>query len=155
MNRTANLRRIRNEADRLQNPGSEYKNIINVSMIEDDMFHWKAIVSGPEGSLYSGYKFELDIKLPEDYPFSPPSVKFVTKIDHVNVNSNGDICLDILKNNWSPAQNVMSILVSIISLMDDPNSSDPFNSTLAELERRDPDKYRKYVRDSCEKHALK
>lgn len=65
---------------------------------DDDMFHWEAMIMGPSDSPYQGGVFKLNINFPIDYPFKPPKIVFITKIYHPNINSNGAICLDILKN---------------------------------------------------------
>ncbi|KAL5656635.1 hypothetical protein ACJX0J_035954, partial [Zea mays] len=69
----------------------------------EDMFHWQATIMGPPDSPYAGGVFLVNIHFPPDYPFKPPKVSFKTKVFHPNINSNGSICLDILKEQWSPA----------------------------------------------------
>lgn len=155
MNSTANLRRIQNEVKTLEKKCEEYDKMFRVNMVEDDMYHWQAILYGPEDSLYEGYQFKLDIVLPADYPSSPPRVKFLTPILHVNVNNNGDICLDILKNNWRAAQNIRSVLVSIRVLLADPNTNDPFNSDLAQLYRTDKQEYIDKIKKFCNENKYK
>jgi ubiquitin-conjugating enzyme E2 D/E len=103
--------------------------------INDNMTQWQATIIGPEGSPYHGGIFNLKIDFPENYPFKPPKVMFTTKIYHCNINSTGGICLDILKNQWSPALTISKVLLSICSLMDDPNPNDPLVSEIAELLR--------------------
>uniref|UniRef100_A0A6C0HGH0 UBC core domain-containing protein n=1 Tax=viral metagenome TaxID=1070528 RepID=A0A6C0HGH0_9ZZZZ len=103
--------------------------------INDNMTQWQATIMGPEGSPYQGGIFNLKIDFPENYPFKPPRVMFTTKIYHCNINSTGGICLDILKNQWSPALTISKVLLSICSLMDDPNPNDPLVSEIAELLR--------------------
>ncbi|XP_061843639.1 ubiquitin-conjugating enzyme E2 D3-like isoform X2 [Nerophis lumbriciformis] len=71
--------------------------------VGDDMFHWQATIMGPSDSPYQGGVFFLNIHFPTDYPFKPPKVAFTTRIYHPNINSNGSICLDILRSQWSPA----------------------------------------------------
>ena len=66
---------------------------------------------GPAGSPYEGGVFFLNIDFPKEYPFKPPKVTFKTKVYHCNVNSNGGICLDILKDNWSPALTISKVLL--------------------------------------------
>uniref|UniRef100_A0A8B9H7L4 E2 ubiquitin-conjugating enzyme n=1 Tax=Astyanax mexicanus TaxID=7994 RepID=A0A8B9H7L4_ASTMX len=74
--------------------------------VGDDLFHWQATIMGPSDSPYQGGVFFLTIHFPTDYPFKPPKVAFTTKIYHPNINSNGSICLDILRSQWSPALTV-------------------------------------------------
>ncbi|XP_020106209.1 ubiquitin-conjugating enzyme E2 5B isoform X1 [Ananas comosus] len=71
--------------------------------VAEDMFHWQATIMGPPDSPYAGGVFLVTIHFPPDYPFKPPKVAFKTKVFHPNINSNGSICLDILKEQWSPA----------------------------------------------------
>ena len=107
----------------------------------EDLFHWSATISGPENTPYHGGLFFLDIQFPVDYPFKPPKVKFVTKIYHCNINSNGGICLDILKDQWSPALTLSKVLLSICSLLDEPNPDDPLVPDAADLYQNDREKY--------------
>lgn len=77
--------------------------------VGDDLFHWQATIMGPDDSPYSGGVYFLDIHFPADYPFKPPKVSFTTRIYHCNINSNGGICLDILKEQWSPALTISKV----------------------------------------------
>ena len=90
---------------------------------DDNMYDWVATVRGPDGSPYENGTFFLDIHFPTDYPFKPPKVTFRTRVYHCNVSSGGQICLDILKDNWSPALTVSKVLLSIASLLTDANPS--------------------------------
>lgn len=65
--------------------------------------------------------FRLLMTFNENYPNSPPTVKFISKIFHPNVYANGELCLDILQNRWSPTYDVVAILTSVQSLLNDPN----------------------------------
>lgn len=109
----------------------------SAGLIDDDIFRWQATIIGPEGTPYQGGIFELRIDFPQDYPFKPPNVVFLTRIYHCNINSNGNICLDILKENWSPALTISKVLLSICSLMNDQNPNDPLDSQAADLYLKD------------------
>ncbi len=100
---------------------------------DDDLYQWQATIMGPTGSPYEGGIFYLKIDFPRDYPFKPPKIMFLTKIYHCNINSSGGICLDILKEQWSPALTISKVLLSICSLMDDPNPDDPLVPEIADL----------------------
>ena len=127
-------RRIQTELLEMKNspPGN-----CSAGPIGDDLFHWRATILGPEGSPYENGIFKLKIDFPADYPFKPPRVVFLTKIYHCNINSAGGICLDILKDQWSPALTVGKVLLSICSLMNDPNPDDPLVSDIANLLKTD------------------
>ena len=99
---------------------------------EEDIYKWEATLMGPVGTPYVGGVFKLIIDFPTNYPFKPPKVRFLTKIYHPNINSQGGICLDILKDNWSPALTISKVLLSICSLLDEPNPDDPLVMDIAE-----------------------
>ena len=100
---------------------------------EADQFRWQATIVGPDDSPYSGGVFFLTIQFPPDYPFKPPKVQFTTRIYHPNINNNGSICLDILKDQWSPALTINKVLLSISSLLTDPNPDDPLTPDIAQI----------------------
>ena len=99
----------------------------------DNLLNWKGTIIGPINSPYEGGIFNLTIKFPNDYPFKPPKITFDTKIYHPNINKNGSICLDILKDQWSPVLSVANVLLSICSLLTDPNPDDPLEPEIARL----------------------
>jgi ubiquitin-conjugating enzyme E2 E len=97
----------------------------------DNLYEWLSTIFGPPGSVYESGIFYLDIHFSTDYPFKPPKVTFKTRIYHCNVNSQGAICLDILKDNWSPALTISKVLLSICSLLTDCNPHDPLVGSIA------------------------
>lgn len=121
---------------------------------KDNLFDWHGTILGPTNSPYSGGIFRLSIKFPETYPFKPPKIKFITKILHPNINKYGSICLDILYNSWSPVLNIDKVLLSICSLLTDPNVKDPLNSSIAKIYIEDNIKYNKLVRNYTLTHAV-
>ncbi|KAF7316492.1 Fecal droplet protein [Mycena indigotica] len=87
----------------------------------ENMFQWQATIMGPGESPYAGGVFFLSISFPTDYPFKPPKVSFTTKIYHPNINANGSICLDILRDQWSPALTISKgTLVTDCGFFDSP-----------------------------------
>ena len=132
------LKRINKELSDLQkDPPSN----CSAGPITDDLFRWQATIMGPADSPFTGGIFFLEINFPADYPFKPPKCHFITKIYHPNINSSGGICLDILKENWSPALTVSKLLLSICSLLTDPNPDDPLVPEIATLYKKNRDKY--------------
>ena len=98
---------------------------------EEDVYLWEGVLFGPEDSPYAGGVFNVHIQFPSDYPFKPPRITFQTKIYHPNINKDGFICLDILKQNWSPALTISKVLLSILSMLTDPNPKDPLMPEIA------------------------
>ena len=118
-----------------------------------DQFHWKASIMGPEDSPYQGGVFFLNIQFPADYPFRAPKCTFVTRIYHPNINSNGSICLDILKDQWSPALTISKVLLSISSLLTDPNPDDPLVPEIAQLFKINRGKFDATAKEWTKKYA--
>jgi ubiquitin-conjugating enzyme E2 D/E len=144
-------RRIKKELEELQKNPPE--NCSAGLIAANDIYQWQATIMGPEGSPYHGGLFYLKINLSTDYPFKAPKISFVTKIYHCNVNVNGAICLDILKDKWSPALTISKALLSICSLMDDPNPNDPLVHEIAELLIKDKAKHDANAREMTIQYA--
>mmetsp|Transcript_94211 Transcript_94211/g.275539 ORF Transcript_94211/g.275539 Transcript_94211/m.275539 type:complete len:155 (-) Transcript_94211:93-557(-) len=109
---------------------------ITLEMTGDTIEHWQASVQGPKDSPYEGGRFKLKICCSTNYPLSPPQVIFDTKIFHPNVNfSTGELCLDILKTDWSPAWTLQYVCRAVIALLLDPNADSPLNCDAGNLIR--------------------
>ena len=115
---------------------------------EYDIYHWEAVITGPEETDYKDGIFLLDIKIPKKYPFEPPVCKFKTKIYHPNINpDNGNICLSILKSyNWNPSLNISNILLTIMLLLHKPNFKSPLNTKARDL-------YEKSKKDNSQEYS--
>ncbi|KAE9596513.1 hypothetical protein Lal_00007655 [Lupinus albus] len=100
---------------------------------EENIFCWKGTIAGSKDTVFEGTVYKLSLSFPNDYPFKPPKVKFETTCFHPNVDMNGNICLDILQDKWSSAYDVRTILLSIQSLLGEPNISSPLNPEAAQL----------------------
>lgn len=92
-----------------------------------NIFLWAATIIGPENTPYSGQNYKLQLEFTNSYPYSAPIVKFITPCFHPNVDLSGVICLDILKDKWSALYDVTTILLSIQSLLGEPNNESPLN----------------------------
>jgi len=146
MNELANYRKEPNPALESLGPVSE-----------DDLFHWAAVLKGAEGTAYEGGRWKIDIKIPENYPHNAPEMKFLTSICHPNVHlkvtltllsacrnavtdrwcwgQTGEICLDLLKNNWSAVCSISATLTSVQQLLASPEWDSPLNVDAAAVLR--------------------
>ncbi|KAF4421287.1 ubiquitin-conjugating enzyme E2 [Fusarium acutatum] len=123
---------------------------------EDNLRYFDVQIHGPAQSPYEGGVFSLELFLPDDYPMTPPKIRFLTKIFHPNVDKLGRICLDVLKSglhiklhmsgtakltnatdNWSPALQIRTILLSIQALLGAPNPDDPLAADVAKSWKED------------------
>jgi ubiquitin-conjugating enzyme E2 R len=128
---------------------------------QNDFFTWHVGIFGAPDTLFAGGYYKAILKFPFDYPYRPPTLKFLSDIWHPNVYPDGHICISILHEpgedehsgekaceRWSVAQNVRSILLSIISMLNEPNTSSPANLD-ASIE------YRKYKEDPINQPTYK
>lgn len=112
-----------------------------------DILIWNAKIKGPPNTPYEEGDFDIMLKFDIDYPKRPPSVKFLIPMYHPNIYRDGKICIDILQNEWTPAQNIRTILYSIRSLLMDPNPASPANREAAELYNKDRIAYENKVKE--------
>ncbi|XP_044762567.1 ubiquitin-conjugating enzyme E2 T-like [Coccinella septempunctata] len=102
----------------------------------DNYIILSATIIGPDESPYHNGVFRLEVYLPERYPFSPPSIKFITKIYHPNIDDAGRICLDLMKmppaGRWKPNMSIEGLLIAIRMLMESPNPDDPLMPEIAQ-----------------------
>jgi len=138
------IRRITKEISECKENG------IDLIVNDSNITKMECILLGPEDSEYEGGIFRLYIEFPNRYPFSAPNIKFINKIFHPNVSNSGDICLDILKDKWSPALSLHKVMLSIQSLLTDPNPDSPLNGDAAHLYKTDRKEYKK----KCQRYIL-
>ncbi|CAI2322160.1 unnamed protein product [Caenorhabditis sp. 36 PRJEB53466] len=143
----------------LKNLQSQPVEGFTIDVNEDNLFVWSVGIYGPPKTLYQGGYFKASIRFPSNYPYSPPSMKFTTKVWHPNVYENGDLCISILHSpvddpqsgelaceRWNPTQSVRTILLSVISLLNEPNTSSPANVDASVM-------YRKWKEESDPEYA--
>jgi len=125
----ARLRRVNKEIADCKNDKASQ---IQIDLVENSPFHLIGSFDGPEDTPYEGGHFEVDIVIPESYPFQPVKMKFITRVYHPNISSaSGAICLDILKDAWSPVLTLKSTLISLQSLLCSPEPRDPQDAEVA------------------------
>eukprot|EP00051_Salpingoeca_urceolata_P026908 m.479228 g.479228 ORF g.479228 m.479228 type:complete len:150 (+) comp21375_c0_seq1:258-707(+) len=123
-------RRIIKETERLKH---EPVAGISADVDSNNARYFHVVIAGPQSSPFESGTFSLELFLPEDYPMAPPKVRFLTKIYHPNIDKLGRICLDILKDKWSPALQIRTVLLSIQALLSAPNPDDPLANDVAEM----------------------
>jgi ubiquitin-protein ligase len=125
---------------------------ISLRPLDDDFRNLRATLEGPPSSPYRGGIFHLHLRIPDKYPFRPPSCSFLTRIYHPNISPEGKICIDLLESrNWRPIYGLWALLLSIISILDDPTIEDPLVPEIAATYIQDRDQYehnaRKFTQD--------
>ncbi|KAL9118940.1 MAG: hypothetical protein Q9187_004505 [Circinaria calcarea] len=141
---------------------------VNVELNQENVFNWNIalIVINPDSLYYGGY-FKAKMTFPENYPYSPPDFKFIRPLYHPNIYKDGKLCISILHppgddelsgetaaERWSPAQRVESVLLSIISLLDDAECSSPANVDAGVMLRKEPKEFKALVTKDVE-HSRK
>lgn len=142
--------RIIKETEKLQRENQEG---IEARPSPDNPRYFHVKIRGPPQSSYEGGVFNLELFLPEEYPMVPPKVRFLTRIYHPNVDKLGRICLDIIKDKWSPALQIIKVLLSIQLLMSSPNPDDPLDNEVAENWKRDEAAAMRTAREWTQKYA--
>ena len=137
---------------------------ISVGPKDDNLFVWEVLMVGPPGTLYEGGFFKAALKFPDDFPNSPPEMRFLSDMWHPNVYPDGKVCISILHppgvdrfnlqetadERWRPILGVEQVLVSVLSLLNEPNQDSPANVDAAKMMREDNKEFRKRVRRTGE-----
>eukprot|EP00051_Salpingoeca_urceolata_P027646 m.482542 g.482542 ORF g.482542 m.482542 type:complete len:165 (+) comp22573_c0_seq1:177-671(+) len=121
---------------------------------EDNFLEWEAVVVGPEGCPYEFGVFTAELKFAKDYPLSPPTMRFTSPLFHPNIYPDGRVCISILhapgddpvgyeksSERWSPVQSVEKILLSVVSMLAEPNDESPANVDAAKMFRENRERY--------------
>lgn len=136
-------------ADLFKTSPKKEKNLQPDGSFEEEFNYktWTAVIYGPVNTPYVGKNFNVLMNFPDAYPYEPPVVKFISRIYHPNISLTGDVCIDILKQNWSAALSIEKILLSIISLLAAPNAADPLNQEAGKIYLENIDLFNKKARE--------
>ena len=143
-------KRIKKEIQRLKKDQAAG---ITIEPTEDNKRYFMITIEGPKDTPYEGGIFRLEMFLTDKYPMKPPKCRFLTKIYHPNVDKLGRICLDVLKDKWTPALTVSRVCLSIQLLMQDPNPDDPLDNKVAEQWKTDIKTAHATAREWTQKYA--
>ncbi|XP_033238875.1 constitutive photomorphogenesis protein 10-like isoform X1 [Drosophila pseudoobscura] len=143
------VRRLRTEMAKMT---SDPTDGCTVELVDDCIYVWKAVILGPLGTPYEGGHFELRLHFPQTYPARPPAILFRTRVYHCNIYRQ-DICVDILHSAWSPALTVEKILLSIRSLLSDPNPESPLNGAAAQLYKTNREQHDRRAQEWTARYA--
>ena len=121
---------------------------------EDNFFEWEALITGPEGTCFECGVFQTRLSCPSDYPLSPPKMQFQSEIFHPNIYPDGRVCISILHapgddpmgyetsaERWSPVQSVEKVLLSVVSMLAEPNDESGANVDAAKMWREDREQF--------------
>lgn len=121
---------------------------------DDNLMIWDATIVGPKDTPYEGGIFRLEILFPNEYPFRPPKVRFLTRVYHPNINLKGGICIDILKDKWAACLMARTVLLSISSLLAKPNPEDPLVPEIAKTYKTNRELYNNVAKLWTIKYAV-
>jgi len=146
-------RRMQTDVMKLCMSDSEF----DVQLVNDSMYEFYVRFRGPEETPFAGGVWRVHVELPEQYPFKSPSIGFMNKIFHPNIDElSGSVCLDVINQTWSPMFDMVNIFETFLpQLLRYPNPSDPLNGEAANMLMREPKAYEEKVRYYVQKYATK
>ncbi|TDG39133.1 hypothetical protein AWZ03_014445 [Drosophila navojoa] len=134
--------RIKRELGEVMRGDEIVQGMIKIELVNDSWTNLRGEIAGPKDTPYEGGKFALEIKVPETYPFSPPKVRFTTRVWHPNISTaTGTICRDILKDNWAAAMTLRTVLLSLQALLSTAQPDDPQDAFIAYQYKVKPDMF--------------
>lgn len=159
--RAAAIVQLQKEMKRIQENPCEY---FSAGFVDDDVFRWRVTIIGADGTLYQGGYFPTELIFPEDFPQNPPKMRFLCPMWHPNIGKDGTVCISILhkpgkdeheyeqqSERWLPVHTVESIVISVLSMLSDPNPESPLNVEANRDFMRDKEEYRRKVRNCVNK----
>ena len=153
------IKRVNKELEQLRKEDINGITIAEHNGPASNIYHWDVTLDGPKDTPYEGGIFKLSVDIPEDYPFKPPKILFITQIYHPNISTEGKICLSVLSNSWSPAVTIILALKSIITLLQDIINNtieydNVINSEATEVYNRDKNLFMSNAAECTKKYAI-
>ena len=128
---------------------------LNFHMGKEDLLNFKLTITPDVNSIYRGGRFVFDFKVPASYPHDPPKVQCETTVFHPNIDMEGHVCLNILREDWKPVLTIQSVIMGLQFLMLEPNADDPLNKEAAQLLADNRRKFEQTVRDTVMGRTLR
>eukprot|EP00041_Stephanoeca_diplocostata_P005771 m.68477 g.68477 ORF g.68477 m.68477 type:complete len:154 (+) comp15985_c0_seq1:137-598(+) len=145
-------KRVGKELSKLANNLPE--GVHSITPEEDNILHWTCKLL-PTKEPYNCGAFDFSVDFPEQYPFAPPKITFITKILHPNFDENGEVCLQAIDAaKWKPATKMDQVFVSLRELIENPEPDHPLRTDLAEQFVADRKSFEKHAKEHAKKHAL-
>lgn len=148
------LTRLKREIEKLQ---KDPPTGVTCYLKNNKIDHLEVDITGPEESPYENGVFKIEVMFSDKYPFEPPSLKFLTKVYHPNIDTEGRICLDLLKmppsGSWKPAHGIEGLLVAVRMLLSYPNPEDPLMADIAEEFKNMKDEFNRKAKEHTMKYA--
>eukprot|EP01089_Gocevia_fonbrunei_P022469 TRINITY_DN90_c0_g1_i1.p1 TRINITY_DN90_c0_g1~~TRINITY_DN90_c0_g1_i1.p1 ORF type:complete len:150 (+),score=25.20 TRINITY_DN90_c0_g1_i1:84-533(+) len=138
-------------ATELRNLDSKPLGWASAKPVNDDLYKWEVIMTGPEKTPFDNGKFKLELKMPPEFPFKPPEIKFVTKIYHPNVDKTGSLCPAALT--WSPQTRIPELLLQVRQIMIEPNPDHPLDAEIALIFKENRSQFDKTAKEWTKQHA--
>ena len=146
-------KRLQKEYSLLEKKPQEW---LTVALKDDQLFEWVVTITGPSGTPYEGGKFKILVKIPDEYPFKPPTLTFDTQIYHPNVKQpEGSMCFEMITQDaWAPELKIVQVLEEVYELFKKPNPNNPLDPAAAELFVKNKDDFNKAAKESTKKYAM-
>lgn len=138
--------RFRNEQDELNGISKDIPQARLIRDSDKNIMDFKIEYTPDKVSYWNGGRYLFSFHVPENYPFEPPKVHCLTKIYHPNIDYDGNVCLNILKDNWNSSLTASNWIAGVYYLFYEPNPEDPLNHEVAKIMRENEPVFKENVK---------